>query len=130
MWYWSSFTLHPKLQYKLFPENSVLLRGNWIWDWTADLNTLHNSEPSVVTGIYKNIRRLRVVIWSQTINTTFQDFKNLNVIFDIHEGIDHTFVFSNTSSEIFLIKMVLISSMIFLKTYFFSNVNFQKSFIK
>ena len=29
-------------------------------------------EPSIVTGNYENIRRLIVVLWSQTINTTFK----------------------------------------------------------
>ena len=33
-----------------------------------------------------------------------QRFLNVNVIFDIYEGIQRTFVFSNTTSEMFLIK--------------------------
>ena len=33
--------------------------------------SMHNWEPSVVTGIKANIRRLRLVIWSQTIKTTY-----------------------------------------------------------
>ena len=34
--------------------------------------SVHKREPSVVTGNYANIRRLREVIWSQTINTTYK----------------------------------------------------------
>ena len=39
--------------------------------WTAVHFPLHNWEPSVVTWNYENIRRWRVVIWSQTINITY-----------------------------------------------------------
>ena len=52
------------------PGDMVGLIG--LYPWSDTQCTLHNGEPSVVTWNYENIRSLKVVIWSQTINTFCQ----------------------------------------------------------
>ena len=56
------FFLHIDIRYAIF----------WPAYWFISCSIpLHNGEPSVVTWNYENIISLRVVIWSQTINTTY-----------------------------------------------------------
>ena len=58
-------------------------------------------------GLQMNCKKPGKDIKTKDILNTFQDFKNFNVIFDINEGKYPTFTFSNTTNEIFLIKIVV-----------------------
>ena len=70
----------PKLFSHICPNMTSPKQVIWFWSCNSVTNSgmhnetkvfksMHNGEPSVVTWNYKNIRSLRVVILSQTINT-------------------------------------------------------------
>ena len=76
-------TLIPWKEVTLIPWKEVTLIPGYKWtliSWKEV--TLHNWERSVVTGNQAKIKRLRVVIWSQFITTTFHSV-NAKQQFDI-----------------------------------------------